>query len=252
MLYLYTPTVKRDGRPQLLAKDKLVAVGGFQSVFGYPPDTAKRIREQGNTRRLYNSPLYIEELLIDFDDAPADADKLGEMLRRNKLRHRMYDSGNRSTHYHIDVVPRTSTTLARDVRQWVQLHAPGADLSIYTPTGLFRLPGTWHEKNPGHRKELVINYQGEPLVIPQIEDKRATHYLSSRRGAEEKFLRGLVKRQGAGGRRCYAWYLGKKAADAGVEEGDALERIVRWNSQYCNPPLDLDDIVTKVREAYDE
>jgi hypothetical protein len=252
MMYLYTATVRRDGVPTLVPKAQLVGLYGFQSVFGYPEHTAAIIRRQGNTRGLQQAQLFSDEILVDFDDAPVDAKQFGEYLIEQNIPHRIYDSGNRSIHYHVDMRPQISRTLARDTRLWIQQYAPGADQSIYTPTGLFRLPGTWHEKNPGHRKVLIGEHGGEPLVLPQAPRKVIQRVQSHTGIAEAKFFRGLGKRQQAGGRRCYVWYLGKKAADSGMDAGDALEYIVSWNMKHCNPPLDIDDLVTKVREAYDE
>jgi hypothetical protein len=250
--YLYTSTVKRSGTPVLLTRDELVGRYGFRSVFGYPESTAATIERQGNTRNLQYVQLYIDELLIDFDERPADAARLGQYLKDNNIAHRMYDSGNRSVHYHISLEPRTERTVVFDARHWVQRFAPGADMSIYSPSGLFRLEGTWHEKNPGHRKELVSHHDGSLLALPKTERPRKPETRLSLKQAEAKFFRGLGKRQEAGGRNQYVWYLGKKAADSGMDAGDALERIVRWNAKYCNPPLDIDTLVTKVREAYDE
>jgi hypothetical protein len=249
--YLYTATVRRSGRPKLLTRDELAGLQGFQSVFGYPPSAVQTIQQQGNTRNLQYVQLYIDELLIDFDDQPADAERLGQYLKDTNIAHRKYDSGNRSIHYHIDVEPRTGRSVARDARHWVQRFAPGADMSIYAPSGLFRLAGTWHEKNPGHRKELLDQGGEDKLILPVTEQPRKVQMHVSKQRAEDQFFRGLNKRQGAGGRRQYVWFLGKRAADCGMDAGDAIERIVRWNAKYCNPPLDLDTLVTKVQEAYD-
>ena len=252
-LYLYTPTVKRSGKPQLLEGDELKSRQGFRSVFGYPDTTAAVIAQNGNTRKLKGMELYLDCLLVDFDNCEDDADRFGEYLRDNGIGHEVYDSGNRSQHYHVPTKPLTSRTLPRDVRHWVQLHAPGADLTIYTTSGLFRLPGTWHEKNPGRRKQLTAAYEGDKLIVPKSQ---RPHYFNSAipeaKVADRKLSIGLSARKSEGGRRCYVYYLAKNAHDAGYPEEAALGFITQWNMKCASPPLDLADIERKVSEAYDE
>jgi hypothetical protein len=139
-------------------------------------------------------------------------------------------------------------------KEWVRFNAPGADLTIYTHTGLYRLEGTWHEKNPGHRKQLVYEHTGPNVPLFTEPKVRARPLTSATTLQEASVYLQFASRDKvtAGGRRCHVWRIGTLAYDAGVDYAQALAYAQRWNSNYAVPPLDSDVVEQKVYEAYQQ
>ena len=104
--YLYTPTVLRQGRPRLLTRDEILhgRLQGFQSVFGYPEETQQIIAKQGNTRDIAHLPVYCDTMFVDFDDKDVEANQFRNSLCECGIGYTMYESGNRSFHFHIPVL----------------------------------------------------------------------------------------------------------------------------------------------------
>lgn len=252
--YLYTPTVKRVGGIELVPQsgDMWRQRQGFRSVFGFPEETAKHIVGQDSIRRLHDFDVYAEEILVDFDDNVEAAMRLDNYLRTREYAYKRYGSGNRSIHFHIKAAPITGRNVPAAHKKWAQEHAPGCDLSIYHASAIFRLPGTWHEKHAGQRKELQYRQDGRVATTIPPPPKPMRAPTSSGALAEEKLARGLQRTQDEGGRRCYAWYLGVCAFDAGVPFDQALGLVIRWNNEFANPPLPEEAIWQKVNEAYGE
>lgn len=248
--YLYTPTVARRGQPVLMNWEQVHEQQGFRSVFGYPDNTQATIKQQGNTRDLRHHEVHSRDILVDFDDNEEAAKQFQCRLVELQIAFQLYDSGNRSQHFHIDCVPVTAAWVPQAMSAWVREQAPGADMTVYHPAALFRLPGTWHEKNPGGKKRMIVNYLGgKPVELKEPAVKLApTRDLTL---SEEKLLRILNKSKGTGGRRCYVWYLAKSCRDYGFSLDKAMELVLRWNQVNAHPPLETDVVRTKVEEVYE-
>lgn len=247
MKYLYTPTVKRTGVPVLVDSDQLVGRQGFRSVFGYPETTTLTIQKQANTRDITHLPVYCDTLFVDFDDQIELANKFEHYLREEQYEFSKYDSGNRSVHFHVPVVPIVGNWVPRAVYEYASKHANGCDLSIYRHTGLFRLVGTWHEKHPGHFKRLLATSSGRSLVIEQPRGQTLT-YARQDLGVPLSLI--INKRVDTGGRRCYAYTIGNVCNKRGLSQEDALRLALQWNDTCAVPPLEPEIIWQKIEEAY--
>lgn len=251
--FMVTPTVKRVGLPDFVPVDRLYQYQGFRSVFMFPSEAVDEIRAQGHLRRLTHLPVAAAELLIDFDDNLERAQEFNKWLYEEGYVYNRYASGNRSVHYHILTTLLTGPSVPYSHKKWVREHAPGADLTIYHHVGLFRLPQTWHEKNPGHRKQLVASGGYRTLHIPLEERKFISVPMTSLDPdeASRKLRRALQREQTEGGRRVHVWYIGAMAYDAGLSEHEAIDRALEWNQSHAVPMLDPTVIIKKIEEAYD-
>jgi hypothetical protein len=217
-------------------------------VYGYPPSTADVIAKQQNTAKLAGLDLYSDVLLVDFDDQPAAAAAFEELLVVGGLAFMEFESGNRSVHFHVPIVPMTGPATAHSQKEWIAKNAPLADDTIYKPSGLFRLPGTWHEKNPGHSKLLTKTSTGRRLNIPQADKVIEHNPMTS--PSSLKLERAMNSRRHQGNRRVHAWYIAMLAYNLGFKEGETYDMVSRWNNRFAEPKLVEDVICQKVSEAY--
>jgi hypothetical protein len=247
-MYLHTPTVQRIGKPRLVSFLELPGLTGFRSVFGYPPKTASIIRAQGNTKNLQRHSVHANELLVDFDNAREAAEALKAYLVSHGISYTMYDSGNRSVHFHVPIVSLTDPDVPHSLKSWVIEHAPEADLTIYRHSSLFRLVNTIHEKNPDGKKVMMESHRGRRLRIPLI--KRAKIVDTAPVKNEHKLERALNIPQHEGNRRVHAWTIANFARKAGFNEDEAYWMLRQWNEKKATPRLKEEVLWQKLSEAY--
>lgn len=250
--YVITPTVHRRPPLQFAQYNLLHLYVGFRSVYGFTSDQRDLLLSRQHLRRISHMPVIAQDLLVDFDEQPLQAQVFQEYLQEQGLMFNMYDSGNRSVHFHVACSWMEGTWVPYAQREWARRHAVGCDLTIYRHTGMFRLPYTWHEKRPGHRKQLRLSVSGHLLDIPRAEPPLRllpTTQLPSDE-ALDKFKVGLTRFQSLGGRRIHAWYLGAMACDAGLGLDEAVDAVLQWNQTHSYPPLDAAVVITKIEEAY--
>lgn len=225
---------------------------GFRSVYCWRWQERQELEQRGHLRRIQDIPVVSTELLVDFDDKPTEADQFSVWLQDNGIMFNKYQSGNRSTHYHVLTTWQEGVWVPYAQREWARRYAVGADLTIYHHAGLFRLPGTFHEKSPGGRKTLLYAASGRPLEIPRQEPRLRSIPLTPLGSDEaaEKLQRGLGRTVTEGGRRVHAWYLGAMAYDAGLTFEQACDKILEWNISRSVPALDQGTVIDKITEAF--
>lgn len=252
MYCVVTPTVQRSGKLEFAQHQLLHLYTGFRSVYAFAARERDLLLSQQHMRRITHLPVIAIELLVDFDDHVDEAYAFRQLLDDRAIMYNMYDSGNRSVHFHIATTRQEGAWVPYAQREWVRQTAPAADLTVYRHTGLFRLPYTWHEKNPGHRKKLIVAQRGAMLDIPRLEPKLVSVPVTAigAADAQAKLAYGLRKHQVAGGRRVHAWFLGAMAYDAGLGLDEAINMVLEWSQGYSYPVLDPDVVVTKVEEAF--
>lgn len=231
--------------PILLPKDQAKSMPGFSSVFGYPESTAKIILDKGSSRDIGNLDLYCDELLLDFDSEDGIRDAR-EFLLMNHLAFQEYHTGNRGCHIHIPIEPISGYGLPAWLKDYVSNVFPGADTSIFKPTGIFRNAGTWHTKNPGSRKELIAEFEGNRLIIPLKEINVKFHHETEDVDAMELLSNLLFKRIKAGNRNNGVYNLVFLAKEAGMSYEEANTLIYNYNEIGVDPPLrsrELDSII---------
>lgn len=241
------PTVKRYGPPRLVPLDTVDNFTGFRSVYAFPPSSVSRIQEANSTKFMQGLVVYSDTLFMDFDDY--EPTEFRQWLKDQGIAYTEWDSGNRSVHFHIEIEPMEGPDVPASQRAWVKEHAPNADVSFYHATGLYRLPRTFHYKNPGHCKTLVDMNPGHRLVIPMAERSELSYQVGELCPQEEFFIQ-LTAKQRSGNRRPHLWLLATMAAESGIPYDDAVEYL-RWhNSRFANPSHDDSVIVSQATSAY--
>lgn len=246
--YLYTPTVLRISRPVLMGLSQLNNQQGFRSVFGFPEETARVITKQGNLKDISHLPVHCDTIFVDFDNNQDAAMRCRDMLRQIGVGYKMFDSGNRSIHFHIPIKPIEGAWVPRAVYEHVEKYIPGCDMTIYRHASLFRLAGTWHEKNPGNWKRVLEMEVGEDWVVEKPKQEYKPTRASDDSGVPLDMI--LKKRVDSGGRRCYVFTIGSVCHKRNIPMQKALEFASVWNKECANPPLEYEIICQKIQEAY--
>lgn len=227
--------VRRSGPVRLVPVEEIGRHSGFRSVFCFDDDTAEMIREQGGTRGLRHVSVYSDVLLLDFDGR--ESDYFDRYLREQGIAFERYDSGNRSDHYHIPIVPIEGADVPARCKAWVQKHAPTADQSFYHQAGMYRLPGTFHPKQPGQYKRLVAAVSGVLLALSAPAALPPISYVAEQTSddAKQTFIELMMKPYTRSiGRRPHMFMLAVNGAEAGMEFDEVLDAVLWWNSN-MNP-----------------
>lgn len=255
----HRPQVRRQGKIKLVPIDQLEDKYGFQSVYAYDEATKDRIIAANSTKGLHGCNLYSDTLFMDFDDCGEDAIKFQNYLILHRISHYMFDSGNRSIHFHIPLEnPMIGPHIYLIQKAWVVQHAPSADISFYQPAGMYRLEGTYHVKNPGHCKTCLADvsyktkldlqvYQPQtvikmPKILVPCVDTDADFY--------NMLAHLLQSTQGEGGRNFHAWKIIKTCYQLGWDADRAFQEVSFWNCRNASPSLPESEIIQTLRGVY--
>lgn len=168
--YRKLPFRGKDEKPLLVKlDDPILQTGGFCSVYQVNEEGKKWIEERGSVGGFGESgiPVWSPLLFVDFDDCPEDAEYLRGLLLHDGIAFQMFDSGNRSIHFHIAREITPSIDVPYSDKEYIRTVVPKADLSLYSAMHPFRLTGTIHEKT-NRPKILIDSFDGNPLSIPII------------------------------------------------------------------------------------
>lgn len=226
-------TQRRLGAPVLVPLEEVRKHTGFRSVYCYDEVVAQHIQDSRSTRDLRGVLVHSDTLFLDFDNV--DNTYFRDFLIRQGIGFELYDSGNRSMHYHIPITPMAGITVPAAQKAWVKQHAPDADMSFYHPSGQYRLPRTYHAKT-GKPKILVQSYSGQLLSIPEYRASNVPVAFRTEGGSRESLIMLLVTRKGEGGRRPHIFQLATCAAELGMDFEETLEHLRWWNSHRCDSP----------------
>lgn len=240
-------TVRRSGPPRLVPLADVDRYTGFRSIVAYDDATADRIREQSSTADLRGTAVYADTLFVDFDGH--DPLAFRKWLQGSGLAWQEYDSGNRSVHLHIPLTPICGAWVTDAMKVWTRQHAPTADISFLHPAGMYRLPGTYHPKQPGRRKELVAEAAGAPLALPEPTERQYTMPKIAASSRDEFFAM-LTQQQGEGHRRPFLWRLATTGAEAGMEFDEVYEHACFWNERFCIPPHEDSVVLRQCESAF--
>lgn len=230
ILYEYRPALYRKAKPILLPENRFLGLDGFISIWGFPEDTAKHIKEQGNLKGLKGRLLYTDRVYLDFDNNKTAYEKAIVQLNEMGAEYDAFETGNRGEHVHIRIQPVSSYFLPSRVVSWVHDHFPGADLSIYKPSGIIRLPDTIHLKT-GKKKKPIIRKQGVILDLPEtgppiVKIKNAETDIQSQAN-NLAFL--LADYPIEGGRNNHCFKILKNFWELRVARDVATRMILEWN-----------------------
>lgn len=226
-------TVRRSGAPKLVPLHDVDTYTGFRSAFAFPDDVAECIREGSSTRDLRGLSVYSDMLFVDFDDQ--DSTRFREFLLREGLSFTQWDSGHRSRHYHIPIVPMEGPWVPLAQKDWTKVHAPTADISFLHAAGMYRLPRTYHAKT-GRPKALIEKVEGGPITIPKTEPKAFRLPTAVTEKTEEDLLLLLTQRATVGGRSMHLFKIAVTSAELGHTPETALDNMRYWNANFAERP----------------
>ena len=252
--YEHRPDVRRVGRPFMVPAQDMQGRVGFRSVYGYTAETARQIRESGTTRNLEDIPVYSDVLLVDFDN-DQDLAKAWYAEHAHLYNMDMYYSGNRSVHLHIRIEPMFGTDVPHKQRAWIRQHLPQADDSFYHKAGQFRLPGTYHLKNPGHMKTLLastgvstrLDLRDVEVPPAPIPIRGPTMRNASQLG--NILLQFLATKVEPGHRNTHIFTTVDLCYKLGYDVDEATKMLQMWNVRLPSPH-DEDYISRTVEEMY--
>lgn len=257
MIYYEHRTTKiRQGPPRLVTRDELDQRRGFRSVYGWPIEAADHVRTTGSSAGLKWFPVYSDDLLLDFDDNPGGTQAALDCLAAAGIGYSWWDSGGRSNHFHIPIEPMLGQSVPFSQKQFVAARFPGADLAFYHAAGMYRLPGTAHEKNQGQYKTLNEQVPGKILRIPMISQpmfRPSASGGSSRDPADLDAIltHMLFKTVHEGeGRNKHAFNMAKILKDLGHDYARALDVVEEWSLGFASPPVGRAELEATVRSAY--
>lgn len=239
--------------------EDLVRCVGFRSVYFFNIEEVKSIQTRGHLGGLRNKiPVVARDLLIDFDDKPDNAAAFKTWLQSHYITFTQYHSGRRSIHFHVSIVPIEGIHVPYSQRSWLQANpaAKGCDLSFYHTVGLFRLPGTEHEKNKGATKTVMDSQIGQLLRIPYREPpiiEPVPPNISPEEEAMRNLRRVLARYVEPGnGRHVHVATITTAAVRCGWLPSQIYEAALHWNQYYTwGYPLPVEEVVRKVDERYD-
>lgn len=242
------PTVRRSGPPLLVPLSDSHKYRGFRSVFAYDEATTESIREMRGTSHLRGCEVYADTLFVDFDNHDGE-DLIGYLLDQG-IGFEKWHSGNRSIHLHIPMVPVFGEWVPRSCKKWMQSRTKHADLSFLHPAGQYRLPGTYHYKNPGKCKILLEARPGKLLEIERVDRKPSMFGpVTLDEGSIENFFFFLTGKASEGSRRPYIWKLCVLGLEAGMGPEEVLAHVEWWNSRFCEPPHPQDILELQLEQA---
>lgn len=238
---------------RLVDREELENLVGYRSLYGFSPEAVEQIRQNKGTYNLNGFEFYSDELLVDFDNAPEAAEKMEDDLRGYS--YTKYDSGGRSIHFHIPIEPMHSAAVPLIQRQWMKHFYPEADESIYKTSGMFRLDGTYHEKNPGKRKRLLDARLGDMLVLGPVPGMEIPIPIWSGEAGDPEMLsknldKLLLQEGKPGSRNQHTFKIAATCRDLGEPYQYTIELAKQWNRLMCSPPLSSVEVETTVYSAY--
>lgn len=215
---------------------------GFRSIFAFD-EAFTEILVNKTLVDSKNAVLYSDILFVDFD-SDEGVQEFAHLLVDLGVSFELYSTGRRGKHFHIPIVPMTGIGLGYSHEAWVKEHTKYADFTIYSPRSIIRLPGTWHEKSPGHRKECIYKQEGDTLNIPKIDKSPKPTYSTSNytgiRNISDFWLK-VMKKQCSPGRNEGLVILGAIAAQCGISYEEGVDAAKWWALTKCDPPLIISD-----------
>ncbi len=259
MLVEHCKTVK-NRRGNLIPLEELEGKKGFRGVYGFDEGASIIIQQQGHSRGLSRFNLYSDCLFIDFDDQPEEAKKLKEILLSYNFTFKVYDSGNRSFHFHIPHPLKEGKGLPYThmcVLEKLGLDMTKVDTTLYRPNSIFRLEGTLHSKT-GDPKVEIFSYEGVELDFdvkeaPKVEkdtyasiEERDDVILGKFLSCATKLLWDGVE---SGSRYNSLFYLGSCACEANVSFETCYNMALTLNESF-DDPHDENEVERAVKNGF--
>lgn len=244
ILYELRNHQRRHGAVKLLTRAEAESMTGFISCYGFPKVTADLIKDQGGTFELAEMPLYVDRVVLDFDDHDDDYQASVQYCIKQGWSFVAYETGNRGYHIHIPVRPCTEVGVHLRVHNWVRSHFKGYDISLYKSSSVTRIPGTYHSKTGRKMVQVACMLEDPSVELPDIRDVALpmpiTAHLKEPVPHEDRetiFSLMLDKHVSRGGRRNYAFKLVTCGLDAGVSPVDLQRLVEDWSIHKAHPMI---------------
>ena len=247
------PSLKRFDKIQFVPLEEAYNYTGFRSVFSFSEEVKDRCVELGTSRGLTDADLKCDTLFLDFDSNSEAEDKAREWLNSHNTRYQEYHTGGRGAHFHVPISIPNDGISTSNIKGFVRNNFPGADLSIYKTSGIFRLPGTFHEKHPGKFKRLVNEHEGQILRLGQTQvDVPMPRIFSQESDIDSKqaLLNALLTMAHEGKRNTRVFIVGCMAKAAGLAQFEAEDLALKYNMFQVSPPLDPREVLAAIRSSY--
>ncbi len=250
VVYEVRNRLMRSGPPVLVPYEELSQYTGFRSVYGYGPEAAGQIREQGHTANLTGLPVYSHMLLVDFDDQPEAGYAMANALKDYDWV--LFDSGGRSLHLHVLIEPMEGSDVPQLQKQWMRERFHKADMSIYKTAGIYRLPGTQHEATGRMKHVIKYNEPGKLLKIEATLPEAPKVTFSSDEDLDTMLMRLMDTdiSKGTVGRNNHIYKIARVGQRLGLAMEDSFKMAMQWNQDKCYPALERSGIEATVRSAY--
>lgn len=252
ILYELRNHQRRHGKVQLVSREEAYSMTGFISVCGYPEVTADLIKSQGGTFGLAEMPLYVDRVVLDFDDADESYKSSLDYCVEQGWPYAAYNTGGRGYHIHIFVEPYEERGAHLRMLNWVKSHFKGYDPSLYKSSSVTRIPGTRHTQTR-RRMEAVSTFTGP--TRPDIRDAKLPMPVAAHRDVdmcEDRatiFSLMLDKHVSRGGRRNYAFQLVACGLDAGVDPVDLQRLVEGWSESRAHPMISPSEVSRILKSA---
>ena len=252
--YEYRSAQSRHGKPKLKTIKEMKGLSGFKTIFGFNKKAQDYISSIGATKGVGKYPLYMDKLYLDFDNNLEAEKKSLAKLQKLGYAHEVYNTGGRGIHIHIPTYPVERLGIAFYIKNVVSNMFPGADEKIYKPTGIIRLPGTYHSKT---NKQMVIvkKVEGKILNIDEHRPKGFIPVKPVNLENDSEFLDRMLTKDlntcvHEGGRNDHAFYIAATACKLNLDKSLLEDLLMDWNFTKCNPSLSTTEIKTVINSAY--
>lgn len=226
---------------------------GFRSVYMFGKEAYNKIKETNSLRGLSKLPVYSDTLFVDFDDGSESIEQFKKVMTTSNIAWKMYFSGKKGFHFHIPIEPMWGRYVPYSQKQFILgLGFNTADTSIYKHTGLFRMPGTFHQ-DTGAEKSLVEEFEGNKLRIPYIEPELEFQVVEGATASLTAALtaghHAIVDEPGPGGRHNTLLALCKHLLTAGAQH-DTIRDLCTlvhntWESGYEEPEIHIEEALNR-------
>lgn len=241
-------TVERSGPLAYTPLTELAGVTGFRSVFAVDAPLRDLILRKGSVGGLENAPVYSDTLFVDFD-TDSGVEAAVQRLVDTGCHFEVWNTGRRGVHLHVPITPMRGAGVPHSQLTWVRANFEGDwDETVYRHHSIIRLPGTFHEKNPGHCKQLMVAYAGVLLTIPLLERPPPVSMPHTARGDRNpsEFWSSVLSPHQSPGRTFRIFHLGALAAECGLPFDEGLAAARSWAQTIANPPLHNEQEIRRV------
>jgi hypothetical protein len=239
-------TVERGSKLTYVPLEAERECTGFRSVYAVDAALRDLILGKGSVAGMENMAVYSDILFLDFDSDDG-VEEARDTLCSMGAQFAIYSTGRRGRHFHVAIEPMFGASVPHSQLRFVSTHFAHFDPTVYRPHSIIRLPGTWHEKAPGHMKHRMEFLPGNLLKIPVVSKPPPVPSTESEGEANPtEFWASVLSPRQTPGRTFRLFRLGVLAARAGVPFDEALTAARSWAQTIATPPLNNEREIQRV------